>query len=237
MRSWTLVIVFSCPGSTAMDDVHSAGRRGLPAGNFKLHSPTNCFAIFLSPLSSLNAQLSGPDLTVSICQYSSSTGSGAAEDVNHDRHPTAGLVDGFHFALEFSKVPSLIFTRSPVVKPIFNFGAFALFFLLGHDAGDFVGEHWRGPDFLRGHGPGGAPVKSPIPGVSRTKYHVSSLISILTTNSRIKLALDYPLLAALELRHFFRGDDHVAEISPQAGDRHAAAAGPRESIPRGCSAP
>ena len=75
---------------------------------------------------------------------------------------------------KLSNVPSLILTRSPLLEVDLQLRALlALFFLLGDDPVRLLGRI--------GLGLPAEPVKSPMPGVSRTRNQVSSLISMWTT--------------------------------------------------------
>ena len=132
---------------------------------------------------------------------------------------------------KFSKVPSLILTRSPVAEGDLQLGGlFALFLLLGDDALHLVRQHGAGPA-------GGAGEVADARRLADQEPRVVVDLHVDDQVARIKLPLDDPLLSALELRDLFGRHDHFAEIEVQARQSPPAATAPRGSTPRGCSAP
>src|SRR5580765_4453048 len=109
--------------------------------------------------------------TASICQYSNSTGVERPKMlIITVTRPLASSMASTSPS-KFSNVPSLIFTRSLTLKLIFSFGASSVFSsclatILATSCGSI------------GVGLPAEPVKSPMPGVSRTRNQVSSLISM-----------------------------------------------------------
>ena len=115
---------------------------------------------------------------------------------------------------KFSKVPSLIFTRSPSRKAIFSLGAFSLFSsCLATMRCHLVRQHRAGMA-------GGAGEVADARRLADQEPRVVVDLHVDDQVARIELPLDDPLLPALELRDFFRRHDHLAEIVSQSGDGH-----------------